>query len=123
MTRNHDADSRTDEDAPFGESSFDESFDEGPDAALHSFAVIARFRLEAPTAQQAEASVRKDLQVLGGAYSDAKVEPQEPDGRWAVDVRFVVASVDGELAVEGVHSTLREQGLEPSEAWVAERLP
>lgn len=113
MTRSLDADSPPDE--PLD--------DEGLDAALHSFAVIARFRLEAATAHDAEAAVRKDLQVLGGAYSDAKVEPQEPDGRWAVDVRFVVASVDAELAVEGVHGTLREQGLEPSEAWVAERLP
>ncbi|MCW2715088.1 MAG: hypothetical protein JWN88_2135 [Frankiales bacterium] len=127
MTRSHHADSRTDEGAAFAEPDVDEtldqSLDEGPDAALHSFAVVARFRLDAATAHDAEVSVRKDLQVLGGAFSDAKVEPQEPDGRWAVDVRFVVASVDGELAVEGVHSTLREQGLEPDEAWVAERLP
>lgn len=101
----------------------DLSFDQDADEVLHSFAVMARFRREAESAAQAEAVVRKELEVVQGLYDDARVEPQEPDGRWAVDVRFVVASVDGEMAVAGVHATLREQGLLPSEAWVAERLP
>jgi hypothetical protein len=38
-------------------------------------------------------------------------------------VRFVVASLDGELAVQGVHDSLREHGLAPDEVWVAEQLP
>jgi hypothetical protein len=40
-----------------------------------------------------------------------------------VDVRFVVASLDGELAVQGVWDVLRAQALVPDEVWVAERLP
>ena len=90
---------------------------------VHSFAVRARFRRTAADADQAEAEVRRGLEPVRGLYDDAVVEPQEPDGRWAVDVRFVVASLDAELAVQGVHDSLREQGLVPDEVWVAERLP
>ena len=96
---------------------------DGTEVVLHSFAVIARFRRAADSAAQAEARVRDDLQVVRGLYDDAKVEPQEPDGRWAVDVRFVVASVDGHTAVEGVHGTLRDNGVPADEAWVAQALP
>jgi hypothetical protein len=67
--------------------------------------------------------VRRELEPVRGLYDDAVVEPQEPDGRWAVDVRFVVASLDPELAVAGVSDTLGEHGLVPDEVWVAERLP
>lgn len=96
---------------------------DGAEVVLHSFAVLARFRRAADSAEQAERLVRDQLAVVSGLYDDAKVEPQEPDGRWAVDVRFVVASVDGETAVEGVHSTLREQQVPPDEAWLAQALP
>lgn len=96
--------------------------DEG-EVVLHSFAVLARFRRRSASAEQAEALVRRELEVVRGLYDDVKVEPQEPDGRWAVDVRFVVASVDGETAVDGVHSTLREKGVPADEAWVAQALP
>jgi hypothetical protein len=92
-------------------------------AVLHSFAVVARFRREAAGAEQAEASVRRELEPVRGLFDHARVEPQEPDGRWAVDVRFVVASVDGERAVDGVSTTLRESGVPADEAWVAEQLP
>ena len=93
------------------------------EAVLHSFAVMARFRRPAEGPEQAEEQVRRELDAVRGLFDDARVEPQEPDGRWAVDVRFVVASVDGERAVDGVHTTLRESGLVPDEAWVAEQLP
>jgi hypothetical protein len=97
--------------------------DEPGAAVLHSFAVVARFRRAAGGPEQAEAAVRAELRAVRGLFDDARVEPREPDGRWAVDVRFVVASVDGERAVDGVHTTLRESGVMPDEAWVAERLP
>lgn len=97
--------------------------DDAVGSVLHSFAVQARFRCSAADAAQAERTVRQDLEAVRELYDDVRVEPQEPDGRWAVDVRFVVASVDGETAVDGVHSTLRERGLVPDEAWLAERLP
>ncbi|HWH27972.1 MAG TPA: hypothetical protein VNU26_03245 [Mycobacteriales bacterium] len=90
---------------------------------LHSFAVMARFRRAADSPQLAESAVRREMQAVRDLFDDVLVEPQEPDGRWAVDVRFVVSSVDGERAVNGVHATLREAGLQPDEAWVAERLP
>jgi hypothetical protein len=95
----------------------------GDGEVVHSFAVRARFRRAAADADRAEADVRRALEPVSGLYDDAVVEPQEPDGRWAVDVRFVVASLDGELAVRGVHDSLREHGLVPDEVWVAERLP
>lgn len=90
---------------------------------VHSFAVRARFRRAADDAAQAEDRVRRELEPVRGLYDDAVVEPQEPDGRWAVDVRFVVASLDAELAVQGVGDSLRAQQLVPDEVWVAERLP
>ena len=95
----------------------------GEGEVVHSFAVRARFRQAADDARQAEAQVRRALEPVRGLYDDAVVEPREPDGRWAVDVRFVVASLDGELAVSGVSDALREHGLVPAEVWVAERLP
>lgn len=90
---------------------------------LHSFAVLARFRSAADTAAEAEDAVRRLLRPVGDLLDDVRVEPREPDGRWAVDVRFVVASVDGETAVDGVHRTLRDSDVTPDEAWVAEQLP
>ena len=96
---------------------------DGGEVVLHTFAVRARFRRAAASAADAEALVRRELEPVRGLYDDAVVEPQEPDGRWAVDVRFVVASLDGTLAVRGVHESLREHGLVPDEVWVAERLP
>ena len=95
----------------------------GDAEVVHSFAVRARFRRASATAAAAEAEVRRSLDPVRGLYDDAVVEPQEPDGRWAVDVRFVVASLDGELAVRGVLDALEAHGLVPDEAWVAERLP
>jgi hypothetical protein len=100
-----------------------DGFSDGEAEALPSFAVLARFRRPAPSAEEAEAEVRSMLAPARGLFDDARVEPQEPDGRWAVDVRFVVTSVDGERAVDGVHSTLRETGVAPDEVWVAQRLP
>lgn len=90
---------------------------------LHSFAVLARFRSDAADAGAAEADVRGRLSPVHDLFDDARVEPREPDGRWAVDVRFVVSSVDGETAVDGVHTTLRDAGVVPDEVWLAETLP
>ena len=95
----------------------------GDGEVVPSFAVRARFRRTAEDGDLAEAAVRRDLAPVTGLYDDAVVEPREPDGRWAVDVRFVVASLDGELAVRGVWEQLRAHGLVPDEVWVAERLP
>lgn len=101
----------------------DDLSDPGTGLVLHTFAVLARFRCEADDAAHAERLVRERLTPVRDQLSDARVEPPEPDGRWAVDVRFVVASVDGETAVTGVHGTLRDAGVPADEAWVAEQLP
>lgn len=90
---------------------------------LPSFAVLARFRRAAESAEHAEQVVRRELESVRELFDDVRVEPPEPDGRWPVDVRFVVASVDAETAVDGVHRTLRGSGLTPDEAWLAEQLP
>jgi hypothetical protein len=98
--------------------------DDADDAeSLPSFAVMARFRRPAASGEEAEVALREELTAARGLFDDARVEPQEPDGRWAVDIRFVVASVDGERAVDGVHSTLRDAGVAADEVWVAEQLP
>ncbi len=94
----------------------------GEGEVVHSFAVRARFRRASAGAHEAEADVRRALEPVRGLYDDAVVEPQEPDGRWAVDVRFVVTSTDGEHAVDGVHTTLRETGVVPDEVWVGQQL-
>ena len=96
--------------------------DEGAGTVLPGFAVTARFRRVAETGEDAERLVRAELRSSGQPYDDAKVEPREPDGRWAVDVRFVVVSIDGETAVDGVHQTLREAGITPDDVWLSERL-
>jgi hypothetical protein len=108
---------------PDSESIPDDFDDDEEVHALPSFAVVARFRRAAPSADEAEVAVREELAAARGLFEGARVEPQDPDGRWPVDVRFVVASVDGERAVDGVHSTLREAGVAADEVWVAERLP
>jgi hypothetical protein len=89
---------------------------------LPTFTVVARFRREAAGPEQAERAVRAELAAARGLFDDARVEPQEPDGRWAVDVRFVVVSVDADRALDGVQSTLRDAGVPPDEVWVAEQL-
>ena len=94
--------------------------DDGAGTVLASFAVTARFRRTAATAEQAEREVRTALR--GGLFEDVRVEPREPDGRWAVDVRFVLVSLDGETAVAGVHESLRLAGSAADEVWLAERL-
>jgi hypothetical protein len=121
MTGSHDAFFDATDDDPLGP--VDGQAPPGADPVLHSFAVRARFRREAEGQEHAEAAVRAELEVVRGLYDDVEVEPREPDGRWAVDVRFVVASLDAETAVDGVHATLRESGVVPDETWVAERLP
>jgi hypothetical protein len=95
----------------------------GDEEVVHTFDVRARFRRAAADAGRAEAGVRDELEPVRSLHDDVVVEPQELDGRWPVDVRFVVASLDGELAVQGVLDALAASGLVPDEAWVAERLP
>lgn len=99
-------------------------FDEldGEETPLPTYAVTARFRVPAEDAAAAEAKVRADLAPVQDLYEHMIVEPQEPDGRWAVDVRIVTVSVDNETAVLGVHTSLQEAGVTPDETWVSRQL-
>jgi len=96
--------------------------DDGAAPVLSSFAVTARVRLVAESAELAEAEVRRQLTQAEAPYDNVRVEPPEPDGRWAVDVRFVLVSLDVQTAVDGVHRTLVNAGIDVSEAWLSERL-
>ena len=89
------------------------------EVALPTFVVLARFAEAAPTAEQAETSVRARLTAARGLYDDVRVERREDDGTWLLEVRFVVVSLDAHTAVEGVSGTLTSAGLSPDEVWVA----
>ena len=89
------------------------------EVALPTFVVLARFAEAAGTAEQAEASVRSRLAAARGLFDDVRVERREDDGTWLLEVRFVVVSLDGHTAVEGVSETLTSAGLAPDEVWVA----
>ena len=92
--------------------------DEDGEVRLPTFVVFARFPEAAPTAEQAEASVRERLTAARGLYDDVRVERREADGTWLLEVRFVVVSLDAHTAVEGVAGTLSSAGLSPDEVWV-----
>lgn len=92
--------------------------DEDGEVRLPTFVVLARFPAAAPTAEQAEASVRARLTAARGLYDDLRVERREDDGTWLIEVRFVVVSLDAHTAVEGVAGTLGAAGLSPDEVWV-----
>ncbi len=92
--------------------------DELPDeGVLPSFAVLARFPAVGPDGDAAAAAVRERVTAARGLYDDVRVERQEPDGTWLVEVRFVVVSVDASTAVQGVVETLTAAGPAPDEVW------
>lgn len=96
----------------------DAAVGELPDeAVLASYEVLARFPTIAGTEQEAVATLRSRLEPERGQYDDVTVERREPDGTWMVLARFVVATVDAEAAVAGVHAELTGAGLTPDEVW------
>lgn len=88
------------------------------DAALPTFAVLARFRRLAPSAEQAQQVLRNDL--TGTGYDDVSVERAD-DGGWLLRARFLVVSIDGHTAVVGVSEALA--GTAVDEVWLDRQLP
>ena len=87
------------------------------DRALPTYAVRARFAERAPSAEHAERALRARLTAAHGLYDDVRVEREEDDGTWQLQVRFVVVSVDAQSAVRGVAATLADGGQPADEVW------
>ena len=97
--------------------SLDSLEEHSAEVVLPTFVVWARFHESADSAEVAERRVRERVKAAGGLFDDTRVEPVDPDGRWPVDLRFVVVSVDSNTAVAGVHEDLREGGAPADECW------
>ena len=115
------ADLTADPTADAGAAALDEVTEVGGEVALPTFEVLARFFQAAPDEQAAVDAVRAQVVDARGLYDDVLVERREPDGTWAVLVRFVVVSVDSGTAVRGVHEVLHEAGLPVDEVWADHR--
>lgn len=88
------------------------------DAALPTYALLASFTVPAESASDADREVVSRLSAAEQPFHEVRVERREDDGSWKVAVRFVLASVDGQMAVAGLHETLTEAGLSPDEVWL-----
>jgi hypothetical protein len=86
---------------------------------LPTFEVLARMRSTEEDDGAAVSDVTARLAPVRGLYDDVFVERREDDGTSWVVARFVTVSVDAHTAVLGVHSTLREAGVDVDEVWVA----
>lgn len=95
---------------------------DGAETVLPTFVVLARFREQAGSEQDAVAAVRRRLTAAGEPFDDVLVERAEPDGAWMVLARFVVVSVDASTGVAGVHDSLRDAGLAVDEVWADEQV-
>lgn len=89
---------------------------------LPTFAIFSRFRVQAATERDAIESVVARLTAAQEPFHEISAEPQEQDGRWPVDVRFVLVSVDSHTAVAGLDETLRAAGIAPDETWADQQV-
>lgn len=92
--------------------------DEFPDPVLPTYALLARFRVEADSP---DAAVRVAVAALTRAqepFHEVAVEREDGPGLYFVVARFVLASVDGRTVLDGLYTTLREAGLAPDEVWL-----
>lgn len=88
------------------------------DAALPTYALLASFTVPGQSASDADRAVVSRLSAAEQPFHEVRVERREDDGSWKVAVRFVLASVDGQTAVAGLHETLMAAGLAPDEVWL-----
>lgn len=86
---------------------------------LPTYAVLARFRETAPSAEEAVRGLVARLRAADEPVHEVEVEREEDPGTWLVVARFVLVSVDAGTAVAGLTETLAEAGLEPDETWSA----
>lgn len=90
------------------------------DVALPTYAILARFRESAASADDAVDAVTSRLADCGERFDQVTLERADDDGTWLVVARFVTVSVDAHTAVAGIHEDLHSAGLAPDEVW-AER--
>jgi hypothetical protein len=90
------------------------------DAALPTFAILARFVQVANSAEAAVGAVTKQLVDAGKSFDQVALERQDEASTWLVVARIVTVSLDAHTAVAGVLDDLVEAGLAPDEVW-AER--
>lgn len=88
------------------------------DLVLPTFALLASFTVLGETASDADREVVSRLSAAKQPFHEVTVERREDDGTWKVAVRFVLASLDGQTAVSGLHETLTAAGLAPDEVWL-----
>jgi hypothetical protein len=88
------------------------------DAALPTFAILARFAEIADSEEEAIATVTRRLVDAGKSFDRVVLERQDDPRTWLTVARFVTVSVDAHTAVAGVHDDLRSAGLSPDEVWV-----
>ncbi len=93
--------------------------DSAPDPVLPTFALMARFGQQAADEREAVRAVVERLTLAEEPFHEVEVERVEEGGLHLVVARFVLVSVDGETAVNGLHATLVAAGLEPDEVWLA----
>ena len=89
------------------------------EVALPTFAVLARFREEAASPEDAVRGLVARLRAADEPVHEVDVEREEGPGTWMVVARFVLVSVDAGTAVEGLSAALGDAGLEPDEVWSA----
>ncbi len=92
--------------------------DELADPVLPTYALFARFRQQAADEPTAVRAVVERLTAAEEPFHEVEVERVEDGGLHLIVVRFVLVSVDGETAVNGLHATLVAAGLEPDEVWL-----
>ncbi len=90
------------------------------DAALPTFAILARFAEVADSAEEAIATLTRRLVDAGTNFDQVLLERQDDARTWFAVARIVTVSVDAHTAVAGIHDELHAAGLTPDEVW-AER--
>ena len=92
--------------------------DELPDPVLPTYALLARFRVEADSPDAAVRLAVAALTLAQEPFHEVAVERDDGAGVYFVVARFVLASVDGETVLAGLYATLREAALAPDEVWL-----
>ncbi len=84
---------------------------------LPTVPVLARMRSTAPDERAAVEDVTARLAPVRGLFDEVVVERREDDGSFWVVGRFLTVSVDASTAVNGVHETLCQAGIDVDEVW------
>ena len=92
--------------------------DDLQDPVLPTYALLARFRVEADSPAAAVRVAVASLTRTQEPFHEIAVERQDAPGVYFVVARFVLASVDGETVLAGLYATLRDSGLAPDEVWL-----